>query len=88
MDNNKVLKDLIWAGFGHFGGYNQTTKNYLHRIMMVACDMGLAYPFDFGRGKGKYKTNNVDVKEVIEGLKNNPEAIAITEKFINYRNRQ
>lgn len=89
MDKKEVLKELILAGFGHFRGYNQTVTNYLHRIMKVACKLNLAYPYDFGKGKGKYQTyDNVSIEEVIEKLQNNPEALKITEKFIQYYERK
>jgi hypothetical protein len=35
--------------------------------MIIACSLGLAEPFDFGRGKGKYLTD-LSYSDVVSGI--------------------
>ena len=89
MDNNKVLRDLVYAGFGHSGMYTQTVWRYISSIMNIACKLNLAYPYDFGKGKGKYKTtDNISIDDIVKALQGNTEALEATEKFIRYRDKK
>ncbi|HBF9751348.1 hypothetical protein [Clostridioides difficile] len=45
--------------------------------------MGLTYPFDFGRGKGKYQTN-IDEETIYKRAKENTKIQEYSKKYLNY----
>ncbi|HBY2741684.1 TPA: hypothetical protein MIY35_004300, partial [Clostridioides difficile] len=51
--------------------------------MQELCSMGLTYPFDFGRGKGKYQTN-IDEETIYKRAKENTKIQEYSKKYLNY----
>lgn len=64
---NKFTDDeivqFVNIGFCQPKFYRPEVWRKAKRVMEIACSLGLAEPYDFGRGKGKY-TSDLDMSEV------------------------
>ena len=57
------LETYVRIGFCQPKFYRPEAWRKAKRVMEIACSLGLAKPFDYGRGKGKYDSDR-DPKEV------------------------
>lgn len=80
------IKDLVYIGFGCQKHFKPTVWKYAKEMMELAVKNGLARPFNFGRGKGKYATD-LKMIEIVDGLAKIPEAHEIAERFAAYKYR-
>ena len=77
---NEAIETLINIGFGHSSGVAPRVWRYAKQLMDHACTLGLAKPFNFGRGKGKYITDH-DFLSIAARLERDPQAVKIAARF-------
>jgi len=65
--NGDELKILVNIGFCKPKYYKPEVWRKAKRVMGIACYLGLAEPFDYGRGNGKYYSD-LDNSGVLDGL--------------------
>ena len=78
--SNEVLRDLINTGFNQTRHVQPWAWRYAKQLMDRACALGLARPFDFGRGKGKY-TSELHTPELATKLEHDPQAIKVASSY-------
>jgi hypothetical protein len=61
------IENLVRIGFGQPKFYRPEVWRKAKRVMIIACSLGLAEPFDFGRWKGKYLTD-LSYSDVVSGI--------------------
>jgi len=61
------IENLVRIGFDQPKFYRPEVWRKAKRVMTIACSLGLAKPFDFGWGKGKYITN-LSYSDVVSGI--------------------
>lgn len=77
---NESLSKLTHIGFGHSSGVAPWVWRYAKQLMDRACALGLAKPYNFGRGKGKYTTDS-KIEDVASAMQRDPEAIKIAARY-------
>lgn len=75
-----LISDLVGIGFDCLGAYKPHVQRFAHIMMKRACELGLAEPFDYGRGKGKY-TTTYSIKAVELKMLCDSEAYKIARRF-------
>ncbi|MCC0726439.1 hypothetical protein KGF36_11520 [Clostridioides sp. ZZV14-6009] len=83
IELNNIIERLIGIGFCEPKYYKATVWKYANLVMQELCNMGLAYPFDFGRGKGKYKSN-ADEVTIYKKAKESTKIQEYSKKYLNY----
>ncbi|EGT5282748.1 hypothetical protein NMJ53_012055 [Clostridioides difficile] len=83
IELNNTIEHLIGIGFCEQKYYKPTVWKYANLVMQELCSMGLTYPFDFGRGKGKYQTN-IDEETIYKRAKENTKIQEYSKKYLNY----
>lgn len=83
IEINNIIERLIGIGFCQPKFYKQTVWKYANLVMQELCSMELVYPFDFGRGKGKYESN-VDKDTIYKRAKENTKIQEYSKKYLNY----
>lgn len=71
LDEDQVkeyLKEYIGIGFCQPKFYKSYAWRRASNVMILLCDKKLAYPHDYGRGKGKYSTNEKDLFKIVDLL--------------------
>nr|WP_312985337.1 hypothetical protein [Clostridioides sp.] len=81
LDN--AIEKLIGIGLCQPKFYKPTVWKYANLVMQELCNMKLANPFDFGRGKGKYITN-IDKEIIYKKAKENIQIKKYSKKYLNY----
>lgn len=81
LDN--IIERLIGIGFCQPKYYKATVWKYANLVMQELCNMRLVYPFDFGRGKGKYKSN-ADEETIYKRAKESTKIQEYSKKYLNY----
>ncbi len=78
--SNEVLRDLINIGFSQTRHVQPWAWRYAKQLMDRACALGLARPYDFGRGKGKY-TSELHTPDLAAKLEHDPQAVKIASRY-------
>lgn len=79
-----IIENLVYIGFDKLGAYKPFVQRCAKDMMALAIEKDLAYPFDFGRGKGKYKTQDgVKIEDVVDALKDDEKAKAIAKRYLS-----
>ncbi|MCC0642190.1 MULTISPECIES: hypothetical protein [unclassified Clostridioides] len=81
LDN--IIERLIGIGFCEPKYYKVTVWKYANLVMQELCNMRLVYPFDFGRGKGKYKSNT-DEETIYKRAKESTKIQEYSKKYLSY----
>lgn len=82
------IDQLVRIGFDKFAPYKPSTIKVVKELMNRACELGLAEPYDFGRGKGKYRTTVDSIEAVKSGLIDDPKAREIAKNYVNKINKK
>lgn len=78
---DREIENLVWVGFDKPSEYRKSVWFNAKKMLMVACELGIAFEFDYGKGKGKY-SSNLSIKEVVSLLQKNERAIEIALKSL------
>lgn len=85
MEYKDTLHKFVRIGFDKLHYYNPMVIKYVKMIMNIAISKGLAEPYNFGKGKGKYITkNNLSPDEVATSLESVEEVKPIVDKYFKY----
>lgn len=77
------IKELVKIGFCQPKNYKRTVWKYANEMMELAVDMGLAKPYDYGLGKGKY-TCDGNISSVADKMVSNDDATQIAVRYVKY----
>jgi hypothetical protein len=61
---DEEIKERIGIGFCQQKFWKRSAWDKSMKIMKIVCSLGLAKPFNYGHGKGKY-TSDLDISEVV-----------------------
>lgn len=81
-----VIKELASIGFDCLAAYKRYIQRFAYLMMWRACSLGIAIEYDFGRGKGKFKTaETYSIDDVVNVLWTDEEAHKIARRYIKTR---
>ena len=87
-DIAEVISKLVYIGFSVKRVFKPTSWRYATKMLDRACELDLAYPYDFGRGKGKYKCQEgIRIDDIVKTLQNDDIAIHIATEYLKSMDR-
>lgn len=82
------IDNLVNIGFDKLSAYKPSVVKAVKEIMARACELGLAEPYDFGKGKGKYRcVDGNSIEDVVKGLLDDKIARKIAMSYVNKQNK-
>ena len=77
-----LIKELVNIGFDCLAPYKRYIQRFAYLMMWRACKLGVAIEYDFGRGKGKFKTaGTYSINDVIITLLMDEEAYKLARRY-------
>ena len=86
VSTEQAIDNLVNIGFDKLSAYKPHVAKSAKGVMNRAVDKGLAVPHDFGRGKGKYRTN-LHQDDVALGLIDDEETRNIANRYLKKQQR-
>lgn len=86
VSTEQAIDNLVNIGFDKLSAYKPHVAKSAKGVLNRAVDKGLAVPHDFGRGKGKYRTN-LHQDDVALGLIDDEETRNIANRYLKKQQR-